>query len=33
VRNATIADWDEAYLFGCLSWIYDGAAVQGKREP
>jgi 3-hydroxybenzoate 6-monooxygenase len=25
VRNATVADWDEAYLFECLSWLYDGA--------
>ena len=24
VRNATIADWDEAHLFDCLSWLYDG---------
>jgi 3-hydroxybenzoate 6-monooxygenase len=27
VRNETIADWDEAHLFGCLSWLYDGFAV------
>lgn len=31
VRNATIADWDEAHLFDCLSWLYDGAAVPGKE--
>jgi 3-hydroxybenzoate 6-monooxygenase len=24
VRNATVADWDEAHIFGCLSWLYDG---------
>jgi 3-hydroxybenzoate 6-monooxygenase len=24
VRNAMVADWDEAYLFNCLSWLYDG---------
>jgi 3-hydroxybenzoate 6-monooxygenase len=24
VRNATVADWDEAHLFQCLSWLYDG---------
>ncbi|MBO0758856.1 MAG: FAD-dependent monooxygenase [Bradyrhizobiaceae bacterium] len=24
VRNATVADWDEARLFDCLSWLYDG---------
>ena len=27
VRNATVADWDEAHLFDCLSWLYDGASV------
>jgi 2-polyprenyl-6-methoxyphenol hydroxylase-like FAD-dependent oxidoreductase len=27
VRNATVADWDEAHLFDCLSWLYDGAPV------
>jgi salicylate hydroxylase len=35
VRNATIADWDEAHLFDCLSWLYDGsrspAAAKGQR--
>jgi 3-hydroxybenzoate 6-monooxygenase len=25
VRNATVADWDEAHLFKCVSWLYDGA--------
>ena len=25
VRNATVADWDEAHLFDCLAWLYDGA--------
>jgi 2-polyprenyl-6-methoxyphenol hydroxylase-like FAD-dependent oxidoreductase len=25
VRNATVADWDEAHMFNCLSWLYDGA--------
>lgn len=25
VRNATVAEWDEAHLFACLSWLYDGA--------
>jgi len=24
VRNATVADWDEAHLFDCLAWLYDG---------
>jgi 2-polyprenyl-6-methoxyphenol hydroxylase-like FAD-dependent oxidoreductase len=27
VRNATVADWDEAHLFDCLSWLYDGAPI------
>jgi 2-polyprenyl-6-methoxyphenol hydroxylase-like FAD-dependent oxidoreductase len=27
VRNATVADWDEAHLFACLAWLYDGAPV------
>jgi 3-hydroxybenzoate 6-monooxygenase len=25
VRNATIADWDEAHLLDCVRWLYDGA--------
>jgi 2-polyprenyl-6-methoxyphenol hydroxylase-like FAD-dependent oxidoreductase len=24
VRNAQIARWDEAYLYDCLAWLYDG---------
>jgi 3-hydroxybenzoate 6-monooxygenase len=27
VRNATVADWDEAHMFDCLAWLYDGFAV------
>jgi hypothetical protein len=27
VCNATVAEWDEAHIFGCLSWLYDGANV------
>jgi len=27
VRNATVAEWDEAHVFKCLSWLYDGASV------
>ncbi len=27
VRNATVAGWDEAHVFNCLSWLYDGASV------
>ena len=29
VRNATVAGWDEAHLFDCVAWLYDGA--QGYR--
>ena len=32
VRNATIADWDEAHLHRCLSWLYDGFPVPGGAE-
>jgi len=32
VRNATVADWDEAHLFDCLSWLYDGAPVSVGAE-
>jgi len=31
VRNATIADWDEAHLFDCLAWLYDGAVLPGVK--
>jgi len=24
VRNASLADWDEAHVFKCLAWLYDG---------
>jgi 3-hydroxybenzoate 6-monooxygenase len=30
VRNATVADWDEAHLYDCLSWLYDGAPVPAE---
>jgi 2-polyprenyl-6-methoxyphenol hydroxylase-like FAD-dependent oxidoreductase len=30
VRNATVAAWDEAHLFNCLSWLYDGAIIPGS---
>ena len=30
VRNATVADWDEAHLFDCLSWLYEGAPVPAE---
>src|SRR5580700_5490525 len=29
VRNATVAEWDEAHMFDCLSWLYDGAPIPG----
>ena len=32
VRNATVAEWDEAHLFDCLSWLYDGASVPAAAE-
>lgn len=25
VRNAAVAAWDEAHIFNCLAWLYDGA--------
>jgi len=25
VRNATVAAWDEAHMFDCMAWLYDGA--------
>jgi salicylate hydroxylase len=27
VRNTTVAGWNEAHMFDCLSWLYDGFAV------
>ena len=27
VRNESLAGWDEAHLFDCLSWLYDGFPV------
>ena len=27
VRNATVADWNEAHMLDCLSWLYDGAPM------
>jgi 3-hydroxybenzoate 6-monooxygenase len=29
VRNATVAGWDEAYMFNCLAWLYDGFPIPG----
>lgn len=33
VRNATVADWDEAHVFNCLAWLYDGPAVPDAKGP
>ena len=33
VRNATVADWDEAHMFDCLSWLYDGCPRSGRNRP
>jgi salicylate hydroxylase len=30
VRNATVASWNEAHMFDCLSWLYDGAPIPTK---
>jgi 3-hydroxybenzoate 6-monooxygenase len=32
VRNATVADWDEAHLFDCLAWLYDGFEFPAGRS-
>jgi 2-polyprenyl-6-methoxyphenol hydroxylase-like FAD-dependent oxidoreductase len=32
VRNATVTAWDEAHLFDCLAWLYDGAAAPGAAD-
>jgi len=29
-RNTTVANWDEAHMFDCLSWLYDGAPLPTK---
>jgi 3-hydroxybenzoate 6-monooxygenase len=31
VRNATVAGWDEAHMFDCLAWLYDG--LQAEIRP
>jgi 3-hydroxybenzoate 6-monooxygenase len=33
VRNATVADWDEAHMFDCLAWLYDGFPVPAMTAP
>ena len=31
VRNETVAAWDEAHMFECLAWLYDGFPVPDRR--
>src|SRR5262245_58445840 len=31
VRNETTAAWDEAHVFKCLAWLYDGAPAPAPR--
>ena len=31
VRNQTVRGWDEAHLFGCLAWLYDGFALPERK--
>jgi len=31
VRNSTVAVWDEAHMFDCLSWLYDGAQIPTRQ--
>ncbi len=33
VRNAGLTDWDEAHVFKCLSWLYDGFPLPGDARP
>ena len=33
VRNATVVDWDEAHVFNCLAWLYDGPALPDAKGP
>jgi len=32
VRNETVAVWDEAHIFDCLAWLYDGAPGIAKQN-
>jgi salicylate hydroxylase len=31
VRNETTASWDEAHMFDCLAWLYDGFPLPTER--
>ena len=33
VRNATVAGWDEAHVFDCLAWLYDGFPLPAGIWP
>jgi 2-polyprenyl-6-methoxyphenol hydroxylase-like FAD-dependent oxidoreductase len=30
VRNAQVADWDEAHMLNCVSWLYEGASLPAE---
>ena len=30
VRNQTAAEWDEAHMFQCLGWLYDGFPIPAE---
>jgi salicylate hydroxylase len=32
VRNETVAGWDEAHVYRCLSWLYDGFQFPAESE-
>ena len=32
VRNETVAAWDEAHIFRCLAWLYDGFDLPSERK-
>jgi len=32
VRDATVSVWDEAHMFKCLPWLYDGPRLPGQER-
>ena len=32
VRALTVAEWNEAHMFNCLAWLYDGFAIATPRS-
>ena len=32
VRNETVAAWDEAHMFRCLAWLYDGFRIPDDSD-